>query len=243
MTFKLSGMKFISDTPCPHCHKSTTYEEVINDHDWIDKDSSLVFEEDQYPFILPYSVEFKIYKCEHCGHYRLIVEKTKSKAYGEKDVKTLMEYPYPELIEFDTTKLPDIVRENLEEGLRCLNANAPKGAIVNFRRALQAAVLYLGGEGQDLFNQIENLYKKEIIRSKTKELAHKVRAFGKYGAHPLELEINKEGDIKTDEFGQLTIEDAVHAVKILLIFFEDAFLFPDKLKETDERLEELGKEE
>lgn len=239
MAFQKSDSKFISDTSCPHCHKSTTYEKVSIDSDQIDKGSSLVFKEEKYPFSLPYSVKSTIYQCDHCGHYRLIIEKVKARyPYGDKR-KTLLEYPYPELIEFDISKLPELVRDNLEEGLRCLNVNAPKGAIVNFRRALQVAVLHLGGKGKDLFSQIEDIYKKEVIRRKTKELAHKVRAFGKYGAHPLELKRDEKGKIETDAFGQLTIEDAVHAVKILLVFFEDAFLFPEKLEETDERLGEL----
>ena len=110
---------------------------------------------------------------------------------------------------------------------------------MNFRRALQSAVLILGGSGKGLFNQIEDLYKKEVIRKKTKDIAHKVRSFGKFGAHPLELKVGGDGEITEDEFGQLTHDDARQALEALLLFLEDAFVFSERLADMDTRIDEL----
>lgn len=206
------------------------------------KGTTLSHGEYKYPFDFPYSITFEVFQCEQCGHQRLIIQRcARSQSRNYMTCQTLLEYPYPVIQSgLDLKKVPPIVRENLNEGLHCLtSANSAKGAIVNFRRALQAATLLLGGNGRDLFSQIEDLYKKEIIRKKTKEVAHKVRSFGKFGAHPLELKFDEAGQVSEDEFGQLTNEDAQQALEALLLFLEDAFVFSERLTEMDKRIDEL----
>ena len=61
---------------------------------------------------------------------------------------------------------------------------------------------------------MENLYKKEIVRKKIKEMAHKARSFVKFGVHPLELKISDAGKITEDEFGQLTNDDAQQTIEL-----------------------------
>jgi len=104
---------------------------------------------------------------------------------------------------------------------------------------MQAAVIILGGKGKDLETQIDSLYEKEIIRAKTRDVAHKVRAFGNLGAHPFELILGEGGLIKEDNFSKLTSEDAVQAVKMLILFLDDAFIYPSKLNSIDQRIKEL----
>ncbi|MFA5838941.1 MAG: DUF4145 domain-containing protein [Candidatus Paceibacterota bacterium] len=236
MTFKHSSGKIISDTPCPHCNKQSTYEELVENKDYI-REKTLVYGGDDFYF--PYSVVFTIYQCEHCDRLRLIVEKERRDQYSSER-KTILEFPFPGFSEIDREKIKyPIILENLDEGMRCLAANSPKGAIVNFRRALQSAVLILGGKGDTLEKQVDDLYKKEIIRSKTKEIAHKVRAFGNLGAHPFEIKVSESGEIQQDAFSELTIEDAMQAAKILVLFLEDALIYPSKLDAVDQRLDEL----
>lgn len=83
------------------------------------------------------------------------------------------------------------------------------------------------------------MYKKEVIRKKTKEIAHKVRSFRKFGAYPLELKVGTEGQVEADEFGQLTQDDAQQALEALVLFLEDAFVFSDRLSQMDDRINEL----
>lgn len=235
--------KYVSDSNCPNCGYASTYEcvQVIED---LISNRTLCYTEHDYPHVFPYSIIFEIYQCDQCEHKRLLIKRC-ARNYVEnyRKCQTLLEYPYPTIqTGLDLSKVPSIVKENLEEGLRCLtNANSTKGAIVNFRRALQAAVFLLGGKGRDLYNQIEDLYNKEIIRKKTKEIAHKVRSFGKFGAHPLELKINDDGKIVEDPFGQLTNDDARQSLEALLLFLEDAFIFSDKLNDMDTRINGLEK--
>ena len=233
--------KYISGSNCPSCGYASTYHSVVRSEDLV-RGGTLCYAEYQYPHVFPYAIIFEVFQCEQCGHQRSIVQRCpRNHAQNYHSCQTLLEYPYPTAqTGLDLSKLPVVVKENLEEGLRCLtSANSPKGAIVNFRRALQSAVLILGGNGKDLFNQIEDLYKKEIIRKKTKEIAHKVRSFGKFGAHPLELKISEAGEITEDEFGQLTHDDARQALEALLLFLEDAFVFSERLADMDTRIDEL----
>lgn len=237
MAFEKSGNKIISDTPCPHCNKQSTYTLIVREADLI-REATLVYDDKKFNF--PYEINFQIYQCDHCSRYRLIIERVKPYQFSV-DKETILEFPFTGFPAIDREKIKSpIILENLDEGMRCLlAANSPKGAIVNFRRALQAAILLLGAEGDDLYKQIDDLYKKEVIRGKTRDIAHKIRAFGNLGAHPFEIKITRTGNIKEDNFSNLTLDDAWEAAKMLVLFLEDAFIFPSKLDTIDKRLEEL----
>ena len=233
--------KYISGSNCPNCGYASTYESITRSDDLV-RNETLCYAEHEYPHVFPYAIIFEVYRCEQCNHQRLIIKRcARNYADNYRNCQTLLEYPYPTTqTGLDLSKVPPIVKDNLEEGLRCLtSANSPKGAIVNFRRALQAAILLLGGGGRDLYAQIEDLYKKEVVRKKTKEVAHKVRSFGKFGAHPLELKFGESGKVTEDEFGQLTNDDARQALEALLLFLEDAFVFSERLAKMDIRIDEL----
>ena len=236
---KESG-KYISGSNCPNCGYASTYYSVARSEDLIYSET-MSHPQLQFPYDFPYGIVFEVFQCEQCSRQRLIIQRCARKYSTNRSCQTLLEYPYPSVqTGLDLKKVPPIVKENLEEGLRCLtSANSAKGAIVSFRRALQSAILLLGGNGHDLFNQIEDLYKKEVIRKKTKEIAHKVRSFGKFGAHPLELKINESGEVAEDEFGQLTNDDARQFLEALLLFLEDAFVFSERLADMDTRIDEL----
>ena len=237
MAFKYSNDKHISDTPCSHCNKQSTYKSVIHTTDTI-KEATLVYNDGKFSF--PYYVNFQAYQCEYCDRYRFIITKVKIYSGGISREETILEFPLPGFQDLDRGKIQHaLILDNLDEGMRCLVANSTKGAIVNFRRALQTAVLILGAEGENLEKQIDNLHKKEIIRSKTKDLAHKVRALGNLGAHPYEIKIDKSGNITSDDFSELTLNDAQQAAQMLVLFLEDAFIYPSKLDIVDKRLDEL----
>lgn len=231
--FNSSRGKIISNTPCPHCNKQSTYEQVHWEDDYV-SGKTLVYNE--MGAFFPYNVRFCIYRCEFCNHFRIIAERLKNSYQN----LTIFEYPLPGFPDIDRDKInhPTIL-ESLDEGMRCLNTNSAKGAIVNFRRALQAAILILGGKGDNLEQQINDLYKKEIIRAKTQDIAHKVRAFGNLGAHPYEIKVDKDGVVTADDFSELTLDDAAQAAKMLLLFLEDAFVFSSELDSVDQRLDEL----
>lgn len=164
--------KYISGSNCPSCGYASTYHSIIRSEDLV-RSGTLCYAEYQYPHVFPYVIISEAFQCEQCGHQRLIIQRCpRNHAQNYRSCQTLLEYPYPTVqTGLDLNKLPIVVKENLEEGLRCLtSANSPKGAIVNFRRALQSAVLILGGDGKDLFNQIEDLYKKRLLERKQRKL-------------------------------------------------------------------------
>jgi len=150
---KESG-KYISGSNCPNCGYASTYQSITRSEDIV-RGETQYYGEYEYPHVFPYAVIFEVYQCEQCNHQRLIIKRcARNCADNYRNCQTLLEYPYPIIrTGLDLSKVPLIVKDNLEEGLRCLtSANSPKGAIVNFRRALQAAALLLGGEGKDLFS-------------------------------------------------------------------------------------------
>ena len=237
MAFEYSNEKYISYTPCPHCNKQSTYKLVARTSEHI-QEATLVYNNETFSF--PYYVNFQAYQCEYCDRHRFIINRVKIYSGGGTNEEIILEFPLPGFQDIDREKIKHpIILENLDEGMRCLVSNSPKGAIVNFRRAMQAAVIILGGKGKDLETQIDSLYEKEIIRAKTRDVAHKVRAFGNLGAHPFELILGEGGLIKEDNFSKLTSEDAVQAVKMLILFLDDAFIYPSKLNSIDQRIKEL----
>lgn len=239
MAFEYSDTshKYISDSPCPHCNKQSTYKLISRANDLI-QENTLVYDDTKFSF--PYHINFQGYQCEYCNKLRFIITRAKIYSEGSTSEDTILEFPLPGFQDIDREKIKhQLILENLDEGMRCLVSNSPKGAIVNFRRAMQAAVIILGGKGIDLQTQINNLYEKEIIRAKTRDIAHKVRAFGNLGAHPFELTLGEGGLIKEDDFSKLILEDAIQAIKMLILFLDDAFIYPSKLDNIDKRINEL----
>jgi Domain of unknown function (DUF4145) len=55
------------------------------------------------------------------------------------------------------------------------------------RAAVQRAVRTLGGEGRNLYTEIEELHKQTTISGELKEWAHEVRLAAAEAAHPEEL--------------------------------------------------------
>lgn len=236
-TYSDTNKKYISNTPCPNCSKQSTYKNILHANDNI-QEATLVYNEEKFYF--PYYINFNVYQCEYCDRDRLIIERIKTYQGGGAQRETLLEFPLPGFQDIDREKIKHpLILENLDEGMRCLVSNSPKGAIVNFRRAMQAAVLILGGKGKDLQTQIEDLHKKEIIRAKTRDIAHKIRAFGNLGAHPFELTLGENGFVKEDNFSKLSLEDAIQAANILVLFLDDAFVYPSRLDIIDQRINEL----
>jgi len=91
------------------------------------------------------------------------------------------------------------------EGMICLGVNAPKGAVVLFRRATQSLMKELGANPNNyLWKQIKELKEKGIINENLSELATELRLWGNFGAHP-----------DDDLLDEVTIEEAEEMKKLL----------------------------
>lgn len=90
---------------------------------------------------------------------------------------------YPRTIPDTPTDIPQPIRDIFLEAVRCASIQAWNAAATMCRRAVQECVVERGGEGRDLYHQIEDLAQKRIITEQLKEWAHEVRIIGKAGAH------------------------------------------------------------
>ncbi len=94
--------------------------------------------------------------------------------------------------------IPKEVLSDYIEAVKSFNVGAYKAAVAMARRALQQALEDKGAEPRKrLLDQIDELKDKGIIDKATASLAHGIRQFGNYGAHP-----------QTDLLAQITRDDA-----------------------------------
>jgi len=96
------------------------------------------------------------------------------------------------------------------------------------RRCMHSVAEYFKATGKDLYDQIEDLKKKQIITPILAEQAQHVRVLGKHGAHPY--------DTKGNELKDLGIEDAQSALEFCDFIFDQVFVQPEKIKASKTRL-------
>ena len=81
--------------------------------------------------------------------------------------------------------VPREIFSDYTEAVKCYNIGAYRASVVMSRRALQQALEDRGAtKGNRLLDQIDELKSKGIMDKATASLAHGVRHFGNYGAHP-----------------------------------------------------------
>jgi hypothetical protein len=114
--------------------------------------------------------------------------------------------------------VPEGVAADYVEASLCLSVGAHKAAAAMCRRALQAAALDKGCKRRKLNSQLDELSKKGLLNPSLLEVAHQVRYFGNYGAHPDEDGL---GGVSQDE------ADTIH--KLTWQVLEDLYVNPARV--------------
>lgn len=114
--------------------------------------------------------------------------------------------------------VPQGVADDFIEGELCVSVGGHKAGVAMFRRALQAAAIDKGARKGTLFEQLEQLGKKGHLNSSLLDVAHGVRHFGNYGAHPEE-----------DGLGEITKPDAEAVRDLTWQVLEDLYINPVKV--------------
>jgi hypothetical protein len=114
-----------------------------------------------------------------------------------------------ELAGFDPLALssttPEDVLADYYEAQRCSQVNAFKAVVTLCRRALQSAVDMKGADKKgDLKNKIDELTQKKLISPDIASLAHGIRFFGNYGAHPQDDELKQITELEAQTIFSLT---------------------------------------
>jgi hypothetical protein len=126
---------------------------------------------------------FAIAKCIDCKRLTIMhckaMPSDKEKPLGyRRTIPVNIIYTYPLVSETKTDDIPPKIVNSYLEGVRCLDANAPNGAVTMFRRSLQQICVEKGANPKDrLVDQIKVL--PEQVRPTAKE----IKAWGNLGAH------------------------------------------------------------
>lgn len=128
---------------------------------------------------------------------------------------------------FAETYVPETVRGDFNEALKCWSAGSVKGFACLARRALDNSAIQLGATGKDLWNRLEDLHRRAIITEQIRNVAHGIRAFGKHGAHPTEAE-----QTHADPLADLTEADAETIHEFMLWYLNYVY----RSKEFEEKL-------
>lgn len=116
--------------------------------------------------------------------------------------------------------VPDYIGRAYEEGMRCVSANAPNGAVAMFRTALSFIVTEKGSQSAKdkggLKERIEQLVADGILPNTLGSWATHVRLYGNAGAHP-------------DLFGGVSLEEARDVASLTYTLLEVLYVIPAKI--------------
>jgi hypothetical protein len=136
-------------------------------------------------------------------------------------------------------QIPDGIREDYQEAIRCLWVNAYNATAEMCRRALESACLKLGApKDKVLQKMIDHLAEHQKITPYLQQAAHKIRLGGDRGAHPPEdihekEETPKKGDDDEGPVERLGPEHAEFILKYTGEFFHHIFVGPALLDSHD----------
>jgi len=192
--------------PYPDCRTVATFPAVTN-----------AFVDD------PYSVVGRRMvcglRCEACHKYILGIIATDAFAKWTYEAH----YPLDSPDDSVSDLVPDAIKEDFQEALRCIWIKSFKATVLMCRRALQVSCDLEKAEGNDLFKQIDDLASKQRITAPLKKMAHRIRLLGKKGAH---------GDY-SDIDETITEKDATDAIKFMHHYLDHVYILAAALDEPD----------
>jgi hypothetical protein len=159
-------------------------------------------------------------ECESCKGFILV--------RGFRTIPTLQKpepfelvavYPLGMADEQVEADVPPEIAGDFREALRCEWIKAFKACVVMCGRAVQASVIALGGEGNTLVLQIDDLAKKGVITEPLRRFAHAVRLTRNVGAHP-----DKDG------LKDVQPKDAADMIEFTREFLHHVYVMPAKLR-------------
>ena len=104
------------------------------------------------------------------------------------------------------------------QGVRCVNANAPDGAMTCFRKCLQKICLSKGADPtKKLWVQID-----EALQGRVVAISTEIREWGNIGAHD------------DDVIAEPTLEQARKVQGFLDIVFQDEYVIPAKIASSEQ---------
>jgi len=132
-------------------------------------------------------------------------------------------YPIGEPDQIAIPEIPDNVKSDFNEALRCRSVNAYNATVEMCRRALQTSCVEQGADPNlNLVSQIDWVHTQGKITVLLKDIAHKIRLGGNRGAH--------SGDPNEPT---LTPEDADAVILFSREYFRHIYEVPQMLSKFD----------
>jgi len=188
---------FVTRYQCPYCEVDTPTQEVYTRSDNLGS-------------------FFHLVKCMNvnCKKETIFVYEGASVPMSVTDIPVKLIHQFPTKEGTTHESIPDDIAESYKQGVRCLNANAPIGAVTCFRRSLQQICKNKNTTKKDLNDQID-----EVIPVPLKDIAHEIRLWGNFGAHP------------DDFIKNVTKDDAEEIKDFIDSIFETVYITPHRVQE------------
>lgn len=206
---------------CPHCGIPTQSNKVIGQHAYDEMEEGTVKEKPKAigDTFFKRMYHHAIYKCVICNKdtyfllCKVYLQNSGNRTFHEFPFSVPHQYPIPSVSSHLAILLS--VRLATIEAEKCFFAGAYNACGVMTRRAIHCVCKDKGAKGKGLFDQLKNLRDEHVITPSLWEWAEEIRVAGKIGAHP--------------EWGDLTREDAEHALKFLQETLKHVYVMPADL--------------
>lgn len=196
---------------CPHCHNMAPFVPLAN---YVGVPSGTL------PGGRTRFIGAAFYRCQTCEHPLLLQYGGEAQDHNW-GIGGIQSFPLP--TQEADVDIPDPIRPIFQEALNCNSVKAWNAVGSMARRAIQEAVIQKGGEGIDLFNQIEDLKAKGKLTGSLLDFAHQVRILGRDGSHA------------EDKFIDLDATDAEDAIEFCGQLFDHLYVAPKRLERQKQK--------
>jgi len=168
---------------CPHCQIHAQMNILFSKRD---------SKNDEY---------YAVYLCENCHGFTFKCDNAEVNGTVIVHGETIHQYP-SSLEVVDQSVSPDVAKMYLQ-GVRCVNANSPDGAMTCFRKCLQKICISKGADpSKKLWAQVD-----EVLQGRVVAISTEIREWGNIGAHPDDVEPTLEQAKKVQEFLNIVFQD------------------------------------
>jgi len=197
---------FVINGECPHCRKQAAFVTVTD-----------TFEERKgnYPDRMIAAA-----RCIACNEFILAIIRHKEVRPG--NFQWVYDAHYPLGLPHDdvASEIPDTIKPDFQEALRCRWVRAFNATVEMCRRALEASCIEQGAASDLVLSKmIDWVHSQGKITTPLKDMAHKIKLGGNRGAHPSDR--------------TLTAEDADAVIEFTREYFHHVYVMPAKMAKHD----------
>jgi hypothetical protein len=165
---------FVLTGECPHCRGKAAFPAI----------TQTFFE--NLPGPDQDNIAVAACRCIGCNNYILGILKSEYLGGGRSQWKYHCHYPLSAPNESAAEEIPDEIKSDFKEALRCRSVDAYNATVEMCRRALEASCLQQGAPDPNasLSKMIDWVHGQGKIANSLRDMAHKIKLGGNRAAHP-----------------------------------------------------------